>query len=75
MSIHGHGHFLTLAQGHLYMKIKTCFSQKQLGHFQPNFVCNNLGIRKVPECLKTVVRKRCFIWNFNSICMCRHSAF
>ena len=27
------GHFLTLAQGHLHMKIKTCFSQKPLGHF------------------------------------------
>ena len=21
------------------MKVKTCFSQQQLGHFQPNFVC------------------------------------
>ena len=27
------GHFLTLAQGHLYMKIKTCFSKKPHGHF------------------------------------------
>ena len=26
------GHFLTLAKGHLHMKIKTCFSQKSLGY-------------------------------------------
>ena len=25
------------------MKIKTCFSQKPLGHFQQNFVCKLLG--------------------------------
>ena len=25
--------FLTLAQGHLHMKIETYFSQKSLGHF------------------------------------------
>ena len=37
-SIEGQGHFLTLAQGHIHMKIKTCFSQKPLGHFKPNFV-------------------------------------
>ena len=30
MSIQGQGHFLTLAQGHLHMKINTCFSQKPL---------------------------------------------
>ena len=29
----GQGHFLTLAQGYLHMKIETCFSQKSLGHF------------------------------------------
>ena len=28
--IKGQCHFLTLAQGHLCMKIKTCFSQKSL---------------------------------------------
>ena len=33
MSIEGQCHFLTLAQGHLHMKIKTCFSQKPLGRF------------------------------------------
>ena len=33
MSIEGQCHFLTLAQGRLFMKIKTCFSQKPLGRF------------------------------------------
>ena len=33
MDFQGKGYFLTLAQGHLYMKIKACFSQKPLGHF------------------------------------------
>ena len=32
VSIQGQGHFLILAQGHLHMKIKTCFSQKPHGH-------------------------------------------
>ena len=27
------GHFLTLAQGHLHLKTKTCFSQKPLSQF------------------------------------------
>ena len=27
------GHILTFAQGQLHLKIKTCFSQKPLGHF------------------------------------------
>ena len=35
--------FFTLAKGHLHIKIKTCFSQKPLGDFQPNFVCKLLG--------------------------------
>ena len=39
VSIQGHGHFLTLAQGYLHLKIKTCSSQKPLCHIQPNFVC------------------------------------
>ena len=38
--------YFTLAQGHLQMKIKTCFSQKSLGHFQSNFVCKLLGTWK-----------------------------
>ena len=39
MSIEGQGHFLTLAQSHLHLKIiKTGFSQKWLGHFEPNFI-------------------------------------
>ena len=33
VSIQGQGHFLTLAQGHLYIKITTCFSQKRLHLF------------------------------------------
>ena len=38
--------FLTLVQSYLHMKIKTCISQKPLGHFQLNGVCNILGTRK-----------------------------
>ena len=33
VSIEGQGHLLTLAQGHLHLKIETCFSQKPLGYF------------------------------------------
>ena len=33
VSIEGQGYFLTLAQDHLHMKIKTGFSHKPLGHF------------------------------------------
>ena len=39
----GQGHFLTLGPGHLRMIIKTCFSEKPLGHFWPNFVCKLSG--------------------------------
>ena len=36
---------VTFAQGHFQMKImKTCFSQKPLGHFLPNFVCTPSGL-------------------------------
>ena len=42
----GQGQFLTLAQGHLYRKLKTSFSQKPLGHFYPNFICKLSGRRK-----------------------------
>ena len=42
----GHGHFFTLAKGHLHMKIKICFSQEPMGHFKPNFVCKLLGTWK-----------------------------
>ena len=31
MSIKGQGHSLTLIKGHSDFKVKTCFSQKQLG--------------------------------------------
>ena len=33
VNIEAQGHFLTLVQDHLQMKIKTCLSQKPLGHF------------------------------------------
>ena len=44
--IEGQGLFLTLAQGHLQLKIKSCFSQILLGHFEPNFVCKLSDIGK-----------------------------
>ena len=31
MSVKGQGHSLTLVKGHSDFKVKTCFSQKQLG--------------------------------------------
>ena len=43
MSIEGQGHFLTLAQGHLHLKIKTGFSQKPLDQSKPNFICKLSG--------------------------------
>ena len=46
VSIEGQGHFLTLAQGHLHLKIKTGFSQIPLGHFELNFVCKLSGTGK-----------------------------
>ena len=36
MSIKGQGHSLTLVKGHSDYKVKTCFSQKQLGDLEPN---------------------------------------
>ena len=47
MSIEGQGNFLTLAQGHLHMNVKIGFSQKPLGHFEPNFVCKLSGTKKL----------------------------
>ena len=47
MSIEGQGNFLTFAQGHLHMKIKTGFYQKPVGYFKPNFVCKLSGTRKL----------------------------
>ena len=38
--------FLTFAQGHLHLKIKTGFSQKPLGQSNPNFICKLSGTRK-----------------------------
>ena len=36
MSIEGHGHFLSLAQGRVHTKIQTGFSQKLLCRYEPN---------------------------------------
>ena len=44
MSFEVQSHFLTLAQGHLHMKIKTLFSQKPLGGFELNFVYKEIKI-------------------------------
>ena len=33
VSIHGQVYFLTVAHGHLLIKIKTCFFQELSGHF------------------------------------------
>ena len=38
VSIEGQGHFLTLAQGRLHIKIQTGISQKLLYRSEPNFV-------------------------------------
>ena len=38
VTIEGHGHFLTLAQGSVHTKIQTGFSQKLLCRSEPNFV-------------------------------------
>ena len=32
---------------HLHLKIKSCFSQILLGHFEPNFICKLSGIGKL----------------------------
>ena len=45
-SIEGQGHFLTLTQSQLHMKLKTGFSQKPLGQSKPNFTCKLSGSRK-----------------------------
>ena len=47
VSIEGQGHFLTLAQGHLHTKLKTCFSQKPLSQSKPIFICKLSGTRKL----------------------------
>ena len=39
----GQGHYLTLAKGHSYFKIKSCFSQKLLSHLEPNFILKLMG--------------------------------
>ena len=45
--IKGQDHFLTLARGHLHMKIKTDFSHKPVGHFEPKFGCKLVTTRKL----------------------------
>ena len=46
MSIEGQCHFLTLADGHLRMKIKLAFLRNHWAIFQPNFECKLVGSRK-----------------------------
>ena len=38
VSIKGQGHSFTLVKGHSDFKVKTCFSQKQLGDLEPKFI-------------------------------------
>ena len=38
LSIRGQGHSLTLVKGHSDFKVKTCFSQKQLGDLKPKLI-------------------------------------
>ena len=38
MSIKGQCHSLTLVKGHSNLKVKTCFSEKQLGDLEPKFI-------------------------------------
>ena len=62
MSIQGQHHSLTLAQGHSDMKIKTRFSQKPLGHFEPNFIGKPLWKHAYSNILKNLIPKK---WNFS----------
>ena len=43
MSFEGQGHFFTLAQGRVHIKIQTGFSQKLLCRSEPNFVWKGQG--------------------------------
>ena len=38
LSIKGQGHSLTLVKDHSDFEVKTCFSQKQLGDLEPEFM-------------------------------------
>ena len=38
MSIRDQGRSLTLVKGHSDFKVKTCFSEKQLGDLEPKFI-------------------------------------
>ena len=44
MSIKGQGISLTLVKGHSDFKVKTCFSQKQLGDLKPKLICKLKGM-------------------------------
>ena len=44
MCIKGRGHCLTLAKGHADFKVKTCFSQEQLGDLGPKFVVVDVDV-------------------------------
>ena len=46
VSLEGQGHFLTLTQSQLHMKLQTGFSQIPLGQSKPNFICKLSGSRK-----------------------------
>ena len=37
---------MTLAQGHLHIKIKLAFLSNRWANFQPNFACKLIGTRK-----------------------------
>ena len=55
MSSEDQGHFLTLAQGHLHLIIKTGFSLIPLGRFEPNFVSKLSGTGKWKSVNKMMV--------------------
>ena len=43
MSIKSQGHSLTLVKGNSEFKVKTCFSQKQLGDLEPKLIMEAYG--------------------------------
>ena len=63
MSIEGQGHFLTLAQGHLHIKIKTCFSQEPVGLYTPGIYADGYIVFAFPFVHSSV---RMFVSSFHS---------
>ena len=71
MSIEGQGHFLTLAQGRVHIKIQTGFSKKLLYRSEPNLkllaiLLAHLSQRLIGElivyrCSGVRRRRRCYI--------------